>query len=113
MEPGKGFKTVVFNIKDRAGDCSVKLNSGESLGFVQAVAIEARVGGVSTAIIETICNKAEVEILQKNTELLVSVVERKDYADGYLKAKDEIYKIFENSNQKNFTLEEILTLIKE
>lgn len=101
MEPGKGFKTVIFDIKDRAGDCSIKLNSGESLGLVQAVTIKARVGELSTATIETICNQAEVEILQRNTEVVL--------IDNRKRIENKIL----GSLKTNFTLEEILTLIKE
>lgn len=77
------FKKVVFKLKERAGDCSVELDSGEKLGLVQSVEIKAQIGSFSTAKIETICNLAEVEVLQRDTELIVTIKDHDEYMRGY------------------------------
>lgn len=113
MDLPQGFRKVFFEIKDRPSDSNVKLETGENLGSIQAVNIVSRIGQLSTATIETICTQGEAELLQRNTELKISIVDRIGYAKGILDTKESLYNQFCDLGQEEFTLEEILELIKD
>ena len=55
------------------GDVTITLNSGENLGFIQSVNINGCVGGLNTVRLESILEKADIDILQKQTEIKVLV----------------------------------------
>lgn len=77
-------RTLKFVLKDRAGDCHVKqTDGGPDIGLVQAVTVKAQVGHLTTALVETLCTEAEVEVLEKNTELHVTIVEQEAYQKGF------------------------------
>ncbi len=80
---GKITKTVSIKIKApevkngqisiaRPGDISLGLSTNEDLGRVQSFIIDASVGNIPTAKITTIMSNLEADILQENTELIIS-----------------------------------------
>ena len=73
---------ILISIKPMANDCSVKLKDGQNLGRVQSVQVNAGVGEISSAVLHTICNEAEVEILQRDTELRIIINDREAYQRG-------------------------------
>ena len=68
---------IIIRIKPKPEDCVVELKSGEKLGQVQRVEIFASVGELSSAVIHTICTTAEVELLEKNTKLIIKIEDKK------------------------------------
>ncbi len=78
-----GHKTLKFTVKDRSGDCVVRLSDDTPLGHVQAVSIHASVGELSRAVVETICTEAEVEVLQLNTDVKIEIRDMDAYGRGY------------------------------
>lgn len=81
----QGRKTIIFDIKENPGDSHVKLSGGEDLGLVQAVEIRAEVGQLSTAKVYTKCTEGRAEVLQKNTELIVTFPETYDQWSSWIK----------------------------
>lgn len=75
---------------------AVELDDGTPLGMVQSVKIEASVGEpYSRATIEILATEAEVEILQRNTEVRVTVLKEDGSIPEALTTKAEIKKVIE------------------
>lgn len=56
-------------------DTHVKLSGGQTLGLIQAIQIDLRVGHVPRVVLESILEKAEIEVLQSQTEVKVILPE--------------------------------------
>lgn len=91
--PNKDKRIQVKIGGSHPGDVNIALDSGENLGLVQALEIKAAVGDFVTVKLESILEKAEVDILQKQTE--VKVILPRDYKLGYW-IKFIFSKIFRN-----------------
>ena len=59
------------------GDVLVTLSGGENLGLVQALNIKADVNSLPTLELSTFMTETEVAILQKNTEVKVTIIDEK------------------------------------
>jgi hypothetical protein len=51
----------------------IRLDTGESLGLIQSLKIDGRVGHLTKVSLESILEKSEIDILQKNTEIKVVI----------------------------------------
>ncbi len=84
------MKTSKFNNEKRlsvkidgigSSDVNIKLNTGENLGLIQSLDLNCSIGNFNTVKLTSILEKAEVDILQKNTEL--KVILPYNYKIGY------------------------------
>lgn len=62
-------------------DVEIKLDDGTNLGLIQSFKIECKVGELNKLVLESILEKAEIDILQKHTELKIILPKR--YKLGY------------------------------
>jgi len=68
----KNDKRISIKIdSSRSGDVHIKLNTGENLGLIQSIDINGSVGNFNKVTLTSILEKAEVDMLQQNTELIV------------------------------------------
>lgn len=66
----ENFQTLKIDIKgSRASDVSLRLSGGENLGHIQKLTIICEVGKQNKAIIETVLDNADIELLQGQTQL--------------------------------------------
>lgn len=64
----------LINIKadgPHSNDVQIALDSGESLGLIQSMEVSGQVGGLTKLKLESILNQAEIQVLQKDTEVTV------------------------------------------
>jgi len=86
-------RTLNFKIRKpesgipRSSDISVLLDNGDSLGMVQSIHIDCIAGDSPFCTITTILSEANIELLQKNTDLRV------------ISEENEIQRIWNESKQ--------------
>lgn len=66
-------KLIKIKLAGSPSDAKIELDGGDSLGSVDSINIEATPGNSPDVIIGTHCSEIEVEALQKNTELQITL----------------------------------------
>ena len=85
MKKTKSNKTISIKCKPpkdgviaRPSDFQIKLSDGTNLGNIRSLSLKVNNDGIPILKLESYVTELELELLQKNTELKVTVIKEKE-----------------------------------